>query len=72
MRLTLHRGDPAVGAECPRNRGGTTAFGADVGRIDWYPTLHAIESNHASVKLKLNYRYYREAVIPEPYITAHL
>jgi len=26
--------DPALGAERPRNWGGTTAFGADVGRID--------------------------------------
>jgi len=26
--------DPILGAERPRNRGGTTAFGADVGRID--------------------------------------
>jgi len=29
-----------VGAERPRNWGGTTAFGADVGRIDLYPTVH--------------------------------
>ena len=26
--------DPELGAERPRNWGGTTAFGADVGRID--------------------------------------
>jgi len=32
--ITSWRNDPALGAERPRNRGGTTAFGADVGRID--------------------------------------
>jgi len=26
--------DPVLGAERPRNRGGTTTFGADVGLID--------------------------------------
>ena len=30
----LGRNDPELGAKCPRNWGGTTAFGTDVGRID--------------------------------------
>ena len=32
--ITLGRNDSALGAERPRNWGGMTAFGADVGRID--------------------------------------
>ena len=30
----LKRNDPEVGAERPRNSGGTTVFGVDMGRID--------------------------------------
>ena len=30
----LGRNDPKLGADRPRSRGGSTAFGADVGRID--------------------------------------
>jgi len=30
----LGRNDPALGAKRPRNWGGTSTFGADVGRID--------------------------------------
>jgi len=30
----LGRNDPGLGAELPRNWGGLTAFGADVGQID--------------------------------------
>jgi len=36
------RNDPELGAERPRNWGGTTAFGADVGRIDRKPGRYTL------------------------------